>query len=98
MALSPMNRDYRGREDEPIIRRLIVEKDKKDIMMSDTLLALCEQPSFGTAMEILFAWSLQKQIVVVSSYGSPWIKYHASVMFKNLDEALNSLEFKESLL
>ena len=98
MTLSPMNRDYRGREDEPIIRRLIVEKDKKDIMMSDTLLALCEQPSFGTAMEILFAWSLQKQIVVVSSYGSPWIKYHASVMFKNLDEALNSLEFKESLL
>jgi nucleoside 2-deoxyribosyltransferase len=95
MTLSPMNRDYRGREHVPLIQKLIVEKDKKDIMMSDTLLALCEQPSFGTAMEILFAWSLQKQIVVVSSYGSPWIKYHASVMFKTLDEAIASLSFPE---
>ncbi len=95
MTLSPMNRDYRGREHVPLIQKLIVEKDKKDIMMSDTLLALCEQPSFGTAMEILFAWSLQKQIVVVSSYGSPWIKYHASAMFKTLDEAIASLSFPE---
>ena len=56
MTLSPMNRDYRGREHVPLIQKLIVEKDKKDIMMSDTLLALCEQPSFGTAMEILARW------------------------------------------
>ena len=93
MTLSPMNRDYRGREDESIIRRLIVEKDKKDIMASDTVLALCEQPSFGTAMEVLFAWGLRKQVVAVTRHGSPWIRYHADKVFDNLDEALGAMEF-----
>ena len=93
MTLSPMNRDYRGREDEQIIRRLIVEKDKRDIMASDTVLALCEQPSFGTAMEVLFAWGLRKQVVAVTRHGSPWIRYHADKVFDNLDEALGAMEF-----
>jgi nucleoside 2-deoxyribosyltransferase len=93
MSLSPMNRDYRGRESDPHIRKNIVEKDKKDIIMSDTVLALCEQPSFGTAMELLFAWSLQKQILVVTRHGSPWIRYHATKIFDSLDDAVASLEF-----
>jgi len=93
MSLSPMNSDYRGKEGNPIIRKKIVERDKKDIFMSDTILALCEQPSFGTAMEVMFAWSLQKQVIAVTRHGSPWIRYHANEVFDNLDEALGAMEF-----
>jgi nucleoside 2-deoxyribosyltransferase len=95
MTLSPMNRDYRGREGNPIVRKLIVEKDKRDILMCDTIIAVCDQPSFGTAMEILFAWSLQKQILVVTRHGSPWIHYHATKVFETLDDAIASLAFTE---
>jgi len=93
MTLSPMNRDYRGKEQNPTIRNLIVGKDKDDVLRCDTILAVCEQPSFGTAMEVYFAWSLQKQILVVTRHGSPWIRYHATEIFDSLDEAIDALEF-----
>ena len=92
-SLSPMNRDYRGREQDTHVRRRIVECDKNDVVRCDTILAVCEQPSFGTAMEVYFAWSLQKQILVVTRHGSPWIHYHATAIFDSLDEAIETLEF-----
>ena len=94
-SLSPMNRDYRGLESNPTVRSLIVEKDKKDILMSDTIIAVCDQPSFGTAMEVLFAWSLQKQILVITRHGSPWIHYHATKVFETLGDAIAALAFTE---
>lgn len=93
MTLSPMSRDYRGMEQSDDIRRRIVEGDKRDITASDTLLAFCPKPSFGTAMEIHFAWSLHKQIIIVSQHGSPWLKYHATAIFPTIDEAVSSLVF-----
>ena len=48
------------------IPKRIVESDKKSIMYCDTLLAKCDHPSFGTAMEVHFAWSLRKQVIVVT--------------------------------
>jgi len=58
-------------------------------MTCDTILAKCDFPSYGTAMEIMFAWSLQKQIIVVTNSHSPWIRYHANHVFPTIDEALD---------
>jgi hypothetical protein len=60
-VLDPMVRDYRGREDECVNE--IVEGDKADIRQSDILLVNACRPSWGTAMEIMLAYSAGKKVV-----------------------------------
>ena len=95
MCLKPTDADYRGRETIAGIPEQIVKRDKTDIMTCDTLLAKCDHPSYGTAMEIMFAWSLHKQIIVLTNSYSPWIRYHADHIFPTVDEAINNLQFPE---
>ena len=95
MSLKPTDSDYRGKETYPGMAERIVRKDKGDIVMADTILAKCDFPSYGTAMEIMFAWSLQKQIIVVTNSQSPWIQYHADYIFPTVDEALKNIKFTE---
>ena len=95
MCLKPTDADYRGRETHPGLATKIVEKDKRDIVWCDTILAKCDFPSFGTAMEIMFAWSLQKQIIIVTNSQSPWIRYHATHIFPTVDEALKDMRYRE---
>ena len=95
MSLKPTDADCRGKETIAGMAERIVKKDKGDIVYCDTILAKCDHPSYGTAMEIMFAWSLQKQIVVVTNSKSPWIQYHADHIFLTLDEALKNFEFPD---
>ncbi len=95
MHLKPTDADYRGRETDKFIPETIVRRDKRDIMTCDTILAKCDFPSYGTAMEIMFAWSLQKQIIVVTNSYSPWIRYHASHIFSTVEEALDNMQMPE---
>lgn len=95
MSLKPTDADYRGRETIAGIPKQIVESDKKSIMYCDTLLAKCDHPSYGTAMEVYFAWSLRKQVIVVTNSFSPWIRYHADHVFPTVEEAVNNLHFPE---
>ena len=93
MSIKPTDADYRGQESIAGMPKEIVERDKRDIVSCDTILAKCDHPSWGTAMEIMFAWSLHKQIIVVTSSMSPWIRYHADYVFPTLDEALKAMEY-----
>tara|TARA_Y100000996_G_scaffold410636_1_gene393367 strand:- start:801 stop:1196 length:396 start_codon:yes stop_codon:yes gene_type:complete len=93
MSIAPTDVDYRGHERRQEAPQQIVKRDKRWIMDCDTILAKCDFPSYGTAMEIMFAWSLQKQIIVVTSSHSPWIRYHASHIFPTIEDALESMEF-----
>lgn len=95
MSLSPTDADYRGRESIAGIPKQIVESDKKSIMYCDTLLAKCDHPSYGTAMEVYFAWSLRKQVVVVTNSFSPWIRYHADHIFPTVEEAVANMQMPE---
>lgn len=95
MSLKPTDADYRGRETIAGIPKQIVESDKKSIMLCDTLLAKCDHPSYGTAMEVYFAWSLRKQVIVVTNSFSPWIRYHADHVFPTVEEAVNNLQFPD---
>lgn len=78
-TLDPMDRDYRDRLD--IAFREVVEGDKADIDKAHALLVNAERPSWGTAMEIMYAFMRDKMIV---SFGagpnpSPWLRYHTSL-------------------
>ena len=87
-ALDPMRRDYRGVEDQSV--DAIVEGDLDDIRASDVVLVNATRPSWGTAMEIVYAFQGGKQIVAVAgdSRISPWLRFHTSVIYPMLEEAL----------
>lgn len=91
-CVDPTTRDFRGREDETF--KEIVRGDKTDIESCDCLLAYCPKPSFGTAMEVFFAWQLGKLVIVVneSPKVSPWIRYHASIIKPSIAEAVEYLK------
>lgn len=93
--LDPMRRDYRGQQlaHLPIAEEVVVG-DKEDVISSDIVLANCHKPSSGTAMEIMFTWMFFKPIyVIVPDYPniSPWIAYHASILFCSVDQAIEHL-------
>jgi nucleoside 2-deoxyribosyltransferase len=77
-VISPMVRDYRGRENENV--KEIVEGDKEDIHRADAVIAYCPRPSVGTSMEVYMAWSLLKFVIVYAPADasiSPWLRYHS---------------------
>jgi nucleoside 2-deoxyribosyltransferase len=86
--IDPMRRDYRGRENECVNE--IVELDKEDVCKSDIILVNATRPSWGTAMEVMFAYIIGKHIVsVVSDVVSPWTRYHSSKIFTTWQGAFN---------
>lgn len=76
--VDPADRDFRGVENETY--ESIVEGDKADINRCDLVIAHCWQPSYGTAMELLYAWERDIPVFAVVPNGqpvSPWVRYHS---------------------
>lgn len=70
-------------------KREIVNPDKEDIDKSDILLANCWKPSWGTAMEIFYAWERGKIVISIvngdnPTLVSPWICVHSEYIFPSL--------------
>lgn len=78
-VVDPMTRDYRGAEIGN--HREIVEADLEAIRSCAAVLAMCERPSWGTAMEIRAAHSMGIMVVAVASAAvpSPWLVYHSVI-------------------
>ena len=87
--LDPMARDYRGAEDSNV--EAIVSGDKADIDSADAVLAYCWAPSYGTAMEILYAHERNKIVVVVSGSRSPWLLAHSDLVTSSLESGCQYL-------
>jgi hypothetical protein len=89
--LDPMRRDYRGKEDESVEE--IVRGDYADIITSDIILVAADKPSWGTAMECLFAFQQHKHVIVVCGQErvSPWLRKHSTVLVPSLREAISRL-------
>lgn len=95
-CIDPMDRDYRGREDECVDE--IVDGDKYDIARSNFVLANCWTPSWGTSMEVHYAYTIKRPVIAVVQPGSkvsPWLRYHAAAVFESLDDALALIEKME---
>jgi len=82
--------DYKKNKDE----QYLIHCDKLNIQRSDIILANCWQPSFGTPMEILYAWERKKPVFIIFPHDNihPWIKYHSTKIFKNVDDAIISIK------
>lgn len=84
----------RGREEKETFTdpRGAVIRDKSDIIRSDIIIVNDDNPDasmVGTAMEIFFAHSLNK-VVIVFGDGHPndyWLNYHSHIRVKTLEEA-----------
>jgi nucleoside 2-deoxyribosyltransferase len=88
--LDPMRRDFRGKEDGAVAE--IVEGDYDDLENSDIVLVNACKPSWGTAMEMHYAFlNLNKTVVAVcdAERPSPWLRYHCHFLFKTFDEAIH---------
>jgi len=90
ICLNPMRRNFRDCEFQS--QNEIVQLDKNDIINSDVILVNATKPSWGTAMEILFAFERHKIIIAFTggSYKqtSPWVAFHSTRICKTMDEAL----------
>ena len=95
-TLNPMDRDFRGVEDDDEIMRIIVEGDKLDILDADIVLVNygdIPPGSAGTSMEILFSWEQHKRVILVTTQEkvSPWLTYHSNIIYSELDHAIEEI-------
>lgn len=86
----------RGRKPEDQDSRDIVERDLQDIAKSDILLVEMDHEDkayIGTAMEIRYAWERGKEIIIwgQANRDSHWLKYHVSMWFNDLEQAIDYL-------
>jgi len=93
-CLDPIRRNFR--DEELASRNEIVQLDKADIIDADILLVNATKPSWGTAMEVMFAYSKHKIIIAFTGKEhkdlSPWLAYHTTRTFKTLDECVKYIE------
>jgi nucleoside 2-deoxyribosyltransferase len=91
-AIDPMVRDYRGKEAQEY--REIVDLDKRDVRNADALIVCYTKPSVGTAMEVFYAWTIGKPVIVwcdESAVISPWLRYHSTSIVHSLQAAVEKL-------
>lgn len=85
---------YRGREKKETFPdpRAAVIRDKNDIKKADIIIVndnYSNVSMIGTAMEVLYAYSMDKVIIVFGDghKGDYWLDYHSHVRVKSLEEA-----------
>lgn len=91
LVVDPLERDYRGAEDQNAMR--IVSEDKDWIEQCDIVLVNANEPSWGTAMEVMYAISFGKRVVAFTNAESisPWLRCHSHAIFTNLTQALANI-------
>jgi hypothetical protein len=88
-SLDPMIRDYRKRPMSGMVD--MVENDKADIDVCDTILVNFINPSVGTSMEVLYGWERGKNVILVAppdANVSPWLIYHSHHPFHTIEEGV----------
>lgn len=93
-VLDPMDRDFRGQETQNV--KHIVESDLKDINDCDILLAKVDKPSWGTAMEIFYAFNNNKKVYMfgVGDSCSPWLSHHSHFRAPSLEQCVNLIRWQ----
>lgn len=91
--LDPMRRDYRGKELESVNE--IVMGDLEDIEQCDCILVNASRASWGTAMEVALASTMDHNPLIfgfgAGQQPSPWLVFHCTHLFDNLPEAINCI-------
>lgn len=95
-VLDPMRRDYRGIEDQTVTD--IVSGDLDDIRACEFLLVNATKPSWGTAMEIVYARQFGKHVIayVEGARISPWLRYHCAEIVETVEDACAMIRQREA--
>lgn len=88
--LDPMARDYRGMEAQNV--EALVEGDLTDISNCAVILVRAEAPSWGTAMELVYAHREGRTIIGFGAgeRPSPWLVHHATQLVPDLSAAIEA--------
>ena len=75
----------------------MVARDKAEITNCDIFVAYIERPSFGTAMEIMYASMLQtKPILIInpntSLFNDLWVSYHAHLICLDVKDCADHIK------
>jgi nucleoside 2-deoxyribosyltransferase len=94
-AIDPMKRDYRGVE--RMAYREIVDLDKRDIRNADVVLVNYDKPSVGTSMEVFYAHTIGKPVVVWCAAEaepklSPWLRYHSTAIVHTIIDVVAKIK------
>src|SRR6266550_7561210 len=97
-VIDPTVRDMRGkvmtREDD----KYVIEKDKAEIRQSRYLVVNPWKATFGTPMEVIYAYDVCNGCCVISVIppgcpgDHPWIRYHSNVHVETLEEAAEMIK------
>lgn len=94
-TLDPMRRDYRGKENDFV--QDIVHGDLDDIADSQYILINATKPSWGTAMELVYAFTNPNVARIVAftegATISPWLRYHCDAIYDTLNQAIADINF-----
>lgn len=78
------------------VRDFIVEEDKRLIQLSDYLIAYVEIKTFGTIMEIVYAYENDIPVYIINPSmefeNDIWLSYHTEKIFNNIDDCFEHLE------
>ncbi len=95
-TVDPARRDFSGRTNINCMKEIVIP-DKKDIDACRFVLANCWQPSWGTAMEIMYAWDRNKYVIAIVPENSgdekeqisAWIIAHSVKVYRSLEEGID---------
>ena len=92
-VIDPMDFDCRGQESE--MAGEIIKHDLERLDEADLVLVNANRPSWGTAMELVYAWQGGKPAIAFAGFSidrvSPWLRCHTSRMFLTLTEACSEI-------
>lgn len=98
--LNPMDRDYRNINADHAACKAAAHEvcfgDKEDIMSCGIFLAALPKPSFGTPMELMYAYLYGKLTLSVippePAPLSPWVAKHSHGLFYSFPEVIHYLK------
>jgi nucleoside 2-deoxyribosyltransferase len=92
-CIDPMRHDYRGEEFPHSAQ--IVYADLRDIDQCGIVLVNAQRASWGTAMELFYAFRERRCLVVTwtgLSNPSPWIRMHSHYIASHLKDAVDFIK------
>ena len=92
--LVPTRLQYRPDMDIHAACLWLTKRDKVAILDSDIVLAYCPRPSWGTAMEIIYAQEHGKWVITVCDdpEPSPWLMAHSDAIVGTFKEAYSEVK------
>jgi len=80
--------------------KIVVQHDKRQIRRCDIVVVFLRKPTFGTIMEIMYAYMKKKPVYFINPnrmyINDVWVKYHVKKSFFSIDECFQFLIEKYS--